>query len=796
MKYLYLFLLIIFSIYYSVVKYSSILSIIFSSILIIFFIGSILYKNKCIINKKNILLSIISSVILLSFMGPFMFYKNSIKSITIENISDKTIVIESIYKDERLVKTNHKYNKKYDLINDSLEIEYKKYNKIDSSYKLTLNSNEKYKIDIDKVRNIEIDFQKKGYNYDVLINDKEISINSFAYPKNKKASKIYNSAYKYKFDNIEKDNNIIINVLFSIVLLFIFFNISLYAFSSRSGIMKLLFITIIELNPIIKITIFTKFILSIILLFLLKSSFKNNKWNTKREFIYLFGSILISFSFIGDRLINDKISFLLILLTLIILLFIYLLFPYFIDIIGSVKVKKNKSIKNITKHRLIVFIITLGICFLYHYIFNPYIVQADGYMELYDVENNILSNWHPYLHSLLLRIFKDVFGNVIFFLYFRFIIYCLVINSILFYLNKKGLRLIIVYLIAILFTIFPINGVMIVTLVKDIDFSIALVALTFYIYLLIVDKKYFNSNRINYIYLLISIVLVALFRHNGIYISICVLCLLFIISYMRKSITIFIICILSVISIFIVNKPLYDYLEVEDAPKNFDIATMLHGISYLIVNNKSIDSSSYKYITSEVIPNKDILTSYDKYNIDLLLHYNDLDIRNKDINKSKIIKVYLKEFSKYPVYLIKDRLYGTDILWNVSEKDNVEVYKYSIKYDEFGTNYAKLLKAKQRFSPLYKIVNKILLFISDNELLNTIFFRFGIYFDLLIVMLVYLIHNDRKKICSLIPVIANIITLFIAMHHQSYRYVWVLQIIVVLELLLITQYDRKNKTCF
>ena len=81
---------------------------------------------------------------------------------------------------------------------------------------------------------------------------------------------------------------------------------SLYALSSRSGIIKLLFITIIELNSIIKLTIFTKLVLSIILLFLLKRDFKINRDNIKRKNIYLLGSILICFSFIGNRLINSK----------------------------------------------------------------------------------------------------------------------------------------------------------------------------------------------------------------------------------------------------------------------------------------------------------------------------------------------------------------------------------------------------------------------------------------------------------------------------------------------------------
>ena len=145
MKFLYVALLSFLSIFYSINKYADILSIVISSLLIIVVILSIIHNNKIIINKKNIIYSIICSIILSILIIPTFIYKTNIKYIAIENISDEPIIIEGIYKDERLVKTNHKYDKNYDLINNaSLKTEYKEYNKIDQQYKLTLNPQKFY----------------------------------------------------------------------------------------------------------------------------------------------------------------------------------------------------------------------------------------------------------------------------------------------------------------------------------------------------------------------------------------------------------------------------------------------------------------------------------------------------------------------------------------------------------------------------------------------------------------------------------------------------------------------------
>lgn len=792
MKYIYFTLISIFSYFYSINKYLEPTSFFLNFLLIILMLGSISYQKKINFNKNKLSLYIINSIILFIFIIPTFIYKTNIKNLTIKNISDEPIIIEEIYKDERLVKTNHKYNKKYDKINDaSLKTEYKEYNKLDSSYKLTLYPNELYKVDTYKVKNIQINFQrKKNKNYKLLLNNKKITVNKYNFTNNSKANMIYDSSYKYKLNNTRIENNIFKIISFSILILLSSFFISIYAVESKKSIIKVLFTIIIEINPIIKITNFTKISLTIFLFLLLRSKLETTKINNKIKLLYLGGSLLISFTFIGDRLINDKINMTLVILFLVFALFIYLLFPYFINLIKYKKTSNNLN-KNIIKHRIIIFLITIGICLLYTYIFNPFIVHTDTYMELYDLENGLLSNWHPYFHCVLINIFKCLFGNVKYFIYFRLIIYSLLLNNILFYFYKRGLKLKAIYLISIILTLSPVTAMMLITLVKDTDFSVCLTAVTFYFYLVIYDNESFSKNKINYLYLMFSLVLVAVLRHNGIYIFIIIILILIIFSHIRKCIYILGLSLLSILLVFFIKTTLYNYLEVSAAPKNFDIATMMHGINSLIVNNVKIDSKSYQYITTNIMSKNIIENSYDKYNIDLLLHYSDCDFRNKDINKLKLIKIYLKEFMKHPIYLIKDRLYGTDLIWNVSEKDRVRVYKYQTIYDEFDTNYAELIGIEQRFSPLSKNVNKILLYICDNEILNSIFFRAGIYLDLLIILVIYIIIYDKKKIYFILPIIINNLTLFIAMGHQEYRYVFMILLCSLL-CLVITRYSNIN----
>ena len=784
-----LIIIFIYALLHGIKNYNNFLSIILSTVIVFILFCKIIYKGKVIYSKKNIFISIILSIFITIFTSNNLLINYNLNKIVIKNTSNKPIIIDSIYKNEKLVKINKKYISKYDNVsNANKKTEYKLYNKIDSSYKATLKAREVYVVDITNIKNVEINFQKDKIKRTISINGEKHTISKYNYSVLTAANMIVNPTYKYRYTNTSISNNIIYNIFIILLSLYLFFIIILNIISSKKNVVYLLISLIIELNSIINITFLSK-IFIIFMIYILTNRILKNNCIFKEKVLYMISSILISFTFIGNRIINNSFNLSLLVIYVLTVLLIYLLIPYIINIIDNTKYCKNLTRKKIIVNRFIVFLITFLICILYLKLFSPYIVHTDTYMQLNDVFQDKYSNWHPYFHTLILKFFYIQFGNVKYFMYLRMFIYSLMINCILFYFHKKGLSLLKVYLIAVLFTMFPVTGIMLVTLVKDIDFAIALLFLTYYILLLINDKEYFKSNRVNYIFLAFSIIFTALFRHNGIYIAIFSLIIIFIYMFKNKEYILLVTIFLSISSIYIVKYPLYNLLNVEPTPRNADIAQLVHGFGYLKVENKQIDKSASEFINKDIIKDNKLVRYYDKYNIDLLLHYNEVVVRDKEFDKSKLIKFYLKQFIRTPISLIIDRLYGTDMIWNNAEDDSIREYKYQTKYSEFDTDYgdALLIKCKSN-----EFINNILIYIANNELLNVLFFRGGIYLDLIIITILYCIIKKKKTIICIIPIFINLVTLFLVMAHQEYRYVWVFEL-VALFLFLAVKYQKKIK---
>lgn len=791
--------LAIYTLIYTLNNYSSILSIIINSIILLLIFGLINYHYDLDFkNKKRIIISLILAVLvtILTFGQLGYSYRN--KTIEIKNIYSFPVTINAIYKNDVKQKIDKEYISKYDRFNQSsVKTEYQLYNKIDDSYKATLQPNEKYQIKVDKIKKIKIYLQKERENYDILINNKKYKINKFDQELTDKAYKIYDSSFKINIDNIDRKVPLYKTIIISIVSIFVYFNLIMRILNYKKGILLLLPVLLIEINPYINLNLLTKIIFSgIYLLFILKFDQEWKYKNIKQKILIIISSIYISFSFVGNNLLLEKVNFKTLCIFTLFCIWIYNLVPFVLNFINKLKKKNKKEEKNnnIFVHKLLVFVITVVIVLIYHLVFYPYIVSPDGYMQLQDIINNTLSNWHPYLHTLILKTFYMIFGSVDYFILFRIFIYAAILTNILFYFYKKGLSLTKIYLIAILFTILPVTSIFLVTMWKDTDFQLALLYLTFLIYLIIKDFDYFNQNKLNYLWLIISLLCVGLFRHNGIIVMFLTVIFLFIYSLKKHQKLLLLSLIFSFILALLVKGPIYNKLKVQDKPANFEIATILHGFNRLIYNDNKINNDAYEYLVDQ-IPLEIWKVSYDEYNIDLLLHYQTINIRDKKLDKNKLIKYYFKQFFISPIELIKDRLYGTDIIWNVSEKDDVMTSKYIIMYDEFETSYAEELGIKYSDNIISNIIKKSLLFLSTNEVLNSLFFRGGIYIDILILIFIYCFFKDKKSLfICLIPFIINLLTLFLAMHHYEYRYIWNVELITLLFILIFLFDNQKEKT--
>lgn len=794
-----------FSFLYTVHHYSNILDMIGCGLIIIFLYGFLFYhysfswKFFSRKNYKKIIKVFIFTIVCSFFTFGQIGYSYKNQTIKIENLSNQAIVIEAIYKDGSKQKTHHRYQEKYDFINRStLNTEYQRYNKTNAEYKATLEPSESYTINTRKSETIRIEFQRKKEGYDLLINQKLITVDPNVSELNPKAAKIFHSSYVYEYHNIHKQVSTWKIICLSILSLFIYFNIFVRVVDHKNGLLIVLFSLLTEWNPFVQIHTITKGVLLILyFLFLLRY---NQEWkykNRKQKVLVFISSLYLSFSFFGDHLIQKGFNVKVLLVFFLFWIWIYLLFPYILNFLHHIKVKiqnKKRNHLHIWKHRFIIFFIVALIGIFYQFVFHPYIVPPDGYMQITDIQANILSDWHPYLHTLFMKLFDVLFGDVKYFITFRILVYSAILTSILFYFYYRNLSLKKIYVIAISFTLLPVTGILLVTMWKDIEFSLALLYLTFLLFLIIKDFPYFHHNKLNYLFLTLSLIGVGLFRHNGLIVVIFVIILLLIVVIKQRKWLILISIITTLAIIVIIKFPLYKKLNVTPGPKNVEISTILHGFDRLIyLESDNIDQEAYDYLLLQM-PLQRWKESYDPYNIDLLLHYTDYDIREIDMDHKKVILFYLKQFTKTPIELLKDRLYGIDLIWNVGEKDYVMTYKYQIYYDEFETNYAEGIGIEEKQNPCMNFINDLLVGISNNEIFNILFFRVGIYIDILIILVTYILLTKKKNVLLiLLPLILNIGTLFLMMHHYEYRYVWNIELIVLF-FILVFIYDIQNKS--
>ena len=129
-------------------------------------------------------------------------------------------------------------------------------------------------------------------------------------------------------------------------------------------------------------------------------------------------------------------------------------------------------------------------------------------------------------------------------------------------------------------------------------------------------------------------------------------------------------------------------------------------------------------------------------------------------------------------------------MWNIVKNDEIQTFDYQIDEDQFGFSYYNEKDIELHDSALKRMITKILLFISNNKILNMIFLRSGLYLCLLLIL--FINFFDKKNWLILCPFIINIMTLFIALHHQSYRYVMFIPLIFIIYFLQVILNNNKG----
>ena len=213
------------------------------------------------------------------------------------------------------------------------------------------------------------------------------------------------------------------------------------------------------------------------------------------------------------------------------------------------KIKEWEFFKPKKKNFFIYWIIIFCMYIPYFLSYYPGIVTPDSLSQIsQSIGNNTLSNHHPLLHTFVIGIFMNLSGlfnsyNLGIAMYS--IAQMLALSGIfaytVYYMSKKQIPIFFRIITLIFYALYPVHSLYSITMWKDIPFAISMLIFVIFINELIRDKEKFFKSKINLLFFSISILLVILFRNNGIYVIILTLPFIFAFAkqYYKQLILIF-----------------------------------------------------------------------------------------------------------------------------------------------------------------------------------------------------------------------------------------------------------------
>ncbi|WP_136580538.1 hypothetical protein [Niastella caeni] len=383
--------------------------------------------------------------------------------------------------------------------------------------------------------------------------------------------------------------------------------------------------------------------------------------------------------------------------------------------------------------------------------------QAYGILKLNDA--------FPVIYAFIIRGLTTIWYSPAIIAIVQILFMAGIFSSFLVFLYKAGIPYKWLLVFAIITGIMPTNGIMVITIWKDIFFCVVVVWLTLVIAELLTQTYIFNR-KITLICLSVSLLAVAILRHNGVMAALCCAAVLivFAVKNKRKEILLPVACFL--LAFFTYRKfILHTWLKVPPVPTGFQLTAPMHGMGSIIYYNQPLPASTMEEM-QKLLPVEVWKSHYTPYSADEYMFQTDtpfIDNLSK-VPTPKVVSMYANTLIHHPFLIVKDRLSGTELLWNAFQGQGSFNYSYHelIEENEFGF--------KHRENGLHKVLMGMLNFAG--RALDPLVRRAGLYNILLMFLLLYVARQRKNYWIVFLPLLAVNVSLLFSMTYQAFRYVY------------------------
>lgn len=429
----------------------------------------------------------------------------------------------------------------------------------------------------------------------------------------------------------------------------------------------------------------------------------------------------------------------------------------------------------------------------------------DAILQLYQALGlRPLNDWHPVMHTLLHRFFLLFFDHPGYLVAVQGFFFSLIVARAALTACRFGARLRTVALGVAVFCLLPNQVLSNIGLLKDFPFTYTLVWGT-----LLMAELVQSPDRLRRPGFVIQAVpclfLMGGLRHNGILPMLFMAAALVVVGvrhrrFMGRALACALVPVLLLAGF---KGPVYRLLKVEpnEVPS---YVTMLCAAGACLHQGETLSQASEEKLET-ILSLEDWANGYSRFaGHDL---YRDLEpsfMERAHLSLVEVFSIYLEALANYPDIVIKDRLDGMNLLWDVTQPDESFNTDYSdhafIEPDvglvmpgvEEGEAYRNpsLIARAYRWAAAFHFPGESL----TGQLHNMLLWRSGAWLILLCVIMLYWIRRRLSDLwlCAA-PLLGNLLAMALALCHQSFRYVYFVQPLTLCLLLLTVLFDARRR---
>ncbi|MFC0525288.1 DUF6020 family protein [Pontibacillus salicampi] len=456
---------------------------------------------------------------------------------------------------------------------------------------------------------------------------------------------------------------------------------------------------------------------------------------------------------------------------LFIVLFVYL-FSYFTIVslvLGAFHLLVHRSMTLVwtvvSRKRILWYALPSIIIFsIYLMGFFPGNMSPDSMSHWRQVQSHEFSNWHPVMYTWYMILLTSIWESPAIIALSQIVILSLILGYGMYRLERSGVERKWLWLVAIIFAIFPINGVFSIILWKDILFNAFLFLFTILIYNIVSTKGKWMSSYGHLVLLGATVLGVSFLRNNGLPIFI-VMAILLIIAY--RSYWKQLLVTLGVVAgiNFVVTGPIYEAMDVKPANPNEVLSIPTQQFGKVIQEDGELTAEQQQYL-GKILPLETWKKEYYPYLTDSIKFHDDY---NSDIifdDFGYYLSTWAAVLQNNVGLYVGAYLDQTSLIWQINQPEDGYTNTFSRRVyqpNEFG------METTPVSTTLHDVI-RTNLERTEDYLMEFIWRPATYTFFILLTGIALFFKSGVRSLLIILPVFLNAGTILLALPAQDFRY--------------------------